>query len=578
MRLLSTKKLQFEEFTDDKIPKYAILSHRWEKEEPSYRDIQNVITQRYTRGPGEEPLRNKTNNHKIYEFRLVALQNGYDWVWIDTCCIDKSSSAELQESINSMYKWYMKSDVCYAYLSDVSISTENARHKGLTSSRPWIKSFQDSEWFTRGWTLQEMLAPGNLVFFDKHWDRCGNRVELQGAIQAATSINATTLINASHENVAYLRSIRSGRLFSWAAHRKTSRHEDRVYSLLGIFNINMPLLYGEADRAFYRLQTEIIKEYEDVSILAWNYTEADNGFAPNGLAKSPSQFQDYQNLIGKDSYKVPYVAFSPRIIARGLQASLKIMNDPYEKRLGYAVLAYERNKRSLVFPVLFCSSTFVRIPIQNECVRFSDPVWIPSRFLDTAKTKPICFIRHVEATHLFEPGDGISLGSTVWRDYTTTLTYPTQAQVGRRHFPAMLGRFSTTPENTNKDYTFVIELAARSDTKRRYVVIVDYRSNGTGIENDMTVVVIRRRWPIQLTYAMELVKRWQAGHKFDSCTLPDKYGNGISTREIVSISHFTSLWVDKEPNSFSKSSLCLRKETRVRVLGRVRAGPSIKKS
>ncbi|CAJ0551490.1 Ff.00g114200.m01.CDS01 [Fusarium sp. VM40] len=578
MRLLSTKKLQFKEFPDDEIPKYAILSHRWEKEELSYRDIQSEITQRDTRGPSEGPLRNKRTNHKIHEFRLMALQNGYEWVWIDTCCIDKSSSAELQESINSMYKWYRESDVCYAYLSDVSTSTENARHKGSTSSKPWIKSFQDSDWFTRGWTLQEMLAPGILVFFDKNWDRCGNRVELQDAIQVATGINATILIKASSKDIAYLRPIRSGRVFSWAANRRTSRQEDRAYSLLGIFNINMPMLYGETDRAFYRLQTEIIEEYEDISMLAWNYTEADNGFAPNGLAKSPSQFQNYQNLIGKDIDRVPYVAFSPRIIARGLQASLKIMNDPYEKRLGYAVLAYERNKKSLVLPVLFCCLTFVRTPIQNECVRFSDPVWIPSRFVDTARPKPICFVRHVETTHLYEPGDGISLGSAVWRDYTTTLTYPTQAQVGSRHFPAVFGRFSTTPDNTEKDYTFVIELAARSDAKRRYVVIVDYRSNGTSIANDMTATVIRCRWPIKLTYAMELVNRRQAGHKFDSCTLLDKYGNAISTREIVCISHFTSLWDKKGLDRLPRSNLPPRNNTEVHVLGCVRRGPFIGKS
>ncbi|KAG5656891.1 hypothetical protein KAF25_011060 [Fusarium avenaceum] len=578
MRLLSTKKLQFKEFPDDETPKYAILSHRWEKEELSYQDIQNEITSRDTHGPSGGSLRNKRTNHKIHEFRLMALQNGYEWVWIDTCCIDKSSSAELQESINSMYKWYMESDVCYAYLSDVSTSTENARHKRSTSSKPWIKSFQDSGWFTRGWTLQEMLAPGNLVFFDKNWDRCGNRVELRDAIQVATGINATILTKASFKDIAYLRPIRSGKIFSWAANRRTSRHEDRAYSLLGIFNINMPMLYGETDRAFYRLQTEIIKEYEDISMLAWNYTEADNGFAPNGLAKTPSQFQNYQSLIGKGIDRVPYVAFSPRIIARGLQASLKIMNDPYEKRLGYAVLAYERNRRSLVLPVLFCCLTFVRTPIQNECVRFSDPVWVPSRFVDTARSKPICFIRHVETAHLYEPGDGISLGSAVWRDYTTILTYPTQAQAGRRHFPAVFGRFSTTPDNTEKDYTFVIELAARSDAKRRYVVIVDYRSDGTSIANDMTATVIRRRWPIQLTYAMKLVKRRQAGHKFDSCKLPDKYGNGIPTREIVLVSHFTSLWDKKDFDRLLRSNLRSRNNTEVHVLGCVKRGPFIGKS
>ncbi|EXK75585.1 hypothetical protein FOQG_19648 [Fusarium oxysporum f. sp. raphani 54005] len=255
---------------------------------------------------------------------------------------------------------------------------------------------------------------------------CGNRVELQGAIQASTGIDGTSLIKASYRDGAYLMSIRRGRLFSWAASRQTTRCEDRAYSLLGIFVVNMPLLYGERDRAFYRLQEEIIKVNEDVSLLAWNCTEADDEFAPNGLAKSPSQSQKYQNLITQDSTRVPYVAFSPIMIARGLQATLKVRRDPYEKRLGYAVLVHEINRRSLVLPLLFYSMTFVRTPIQNECVRFPDPIYFPSRFVNEAKPEPICFICHIKATHLYEPGDGLSLGSAVWNNYTTTFTYPVQ--------------------------------------------------------------------------------------------------------------------------------------------------------
>ncbi|UZP36749.1 hypothetical protein NXS19_004565, partial [Fusarium pseudograminearum] len=249
----------------------------------------------------------------------------------------------------------------------------------------------------------------DLILFDKDWNMCGDRVELQDAIQAATGIDSTSLIKASHKDGTYLRFIRLGSLFSWAANRQTTRYEDQAYSLLGIFDVNMPLLYGEIDKAFYRLQEEIIKVNEDVSMLAWNYTEADDGFAPNGLAKSPSQFQNYQNLATKDNTRVPYIAFSPRMIARGLQATLKIRSDPFENRFGYTVLTQERNWRSLVLPILFCSLTFVRTPIQNECVRFSDPFWVPSRFIDEAKSRSICFIRHVEATHLYGPGDGLSL-------------------------------------------------------------------------------------------------------------------------------------------------------------------------
>ncbi|KAF4332166.1 het-domain protein [Fusarium beomiforme] len=570
MRLLLAKDLHFKEFPSDKIPKYAILSHRWEVEEPSYWDMKTRIAQRDTDVSGTGPRWNEGIYRKIYEFGLMASQAGYEYIWVDTCCIDKSSSAELQESINSMYRWYMESDVCYAYLSDVSISTDRARQKRRSAaSKPWTESFQNSKWFTRGWTLQELLAPRELIFFDKDWNMCGNRVELQGAIQAATGIDAASLIKASYRDGAYLKSIRLGRLFSWAANRQTTRCEDRAYSLLGIFDVNMPLLYGERDRAFYRLQEEIIKVNEDVSLLAWNCTEADDRFAPNGLAKSPSQFQNYQNLTTQDSTRIPYVTFSPRMIPRGLQATLKIRRDPYETSLVYAVLVHGINRRSLVLPILFCSLTFVRTPIQNECVRFSDPIYVPSRFVNEAKPEPICFIRHIEATHLYEPGDGFSLCSAVWKNYTTTFTYPVQTQAGRRHFPALLGRFPKTPEQRGKNYNFIVELAARTDSKRRYVIIVDYWASGATIINNMTITVVRPRWHINLAYAMELVRRRQAGLKFKSHKLPDAYGNTIPTGEIVYISHFASLWVSEAQNNLDKAMSQPRQGREVRVIGRV---------
>ncbi|EXM13845.1 hypothetical protein V3481_012886 [Fusarium oxysporum f. sp. vasinfectum] len=576
MRLLSAEDLQFEEFFGREIPKYAILSHRWEKDEPSYADMKIKIMQRKAWRTGQESPWASQIYQKIYQFSLVALQAGYKYIWVDTCCIDKSSSAELQESINSMYQWYMESGVCYAYLSDVSISTSpiNTRQRGSLSSRVWIESFQNSQWFTRGWTLQELLAPRDLVFFDKDWNRCGNRVELQVAIQAATGIDAASLINASLKDGTFLRSIRIGRIFSWAASRQTTRREDRAYSLLGLFNINMPLLYGEKDRAFYRLQEEIIKEGEDASLLAWAYTEADDGFAPNGLAKSPSQFHKYLNLITKDLSRVPYVAFSPRIIARGLQATLSIRMDPYEKRLGYAVLAHGINRRSLVLPVLFCSLTLVRTLVQNECVRFSDPVLVPSRFVSKAKPRSICFVRHVEATRLYESGHGLSLGSAVWKSYTTTFTYPVQTQAGRRHFPALFGRFAVLSEQREKDHTFIVELTARTNPRRIYAVIVNYRSCGTHIAADMTVKVVRCKWHINLAYATNLAQRRD---NRESCKLPDQYGDAISTAEIISISHATSLWVSEAENDLDKAISRPRKDVEVRTLGIVKEGSFLRR-
>ena len=160
MRLLHTTELRFEEFYDDQIPRYAILSHRWGPDEVSYQDF---LAGRKMDGAGYK---------KILQACQIAAAGGYQvrsdprllstpsvWIWIDTCCIDKASSAELSEAINSMYHWYGKSQVCYVLLHDVTVSDE------------WLKTkseFVRSEWFDRGWTLQELLAPWRVVFLDKN--------------------------------------------------------------------------------------------------------------------------------------------------------------------------------------------------------------------------------------------------------------------------------------------------------------------------------------------------------------------------------------------------------------------------
>src|SRR5438045_93423 len=147
MRLINSTTHELEEFSGD-IPEYAILSHTWEKKELSFQDIQG------------------RNAKQMVEFAKVeaccslAKLDGFDYVWIDTCCIDKTSSSELSEAINSMYQWYKGAQVCYAYLADVPSGED------LHSTD---SSFAKSRWFTRGWTLQELIAPSSLVFYGKGW-------------------------------------------------------------------------------------------------------------------------------------------------------------------------------------------------------------------------------------------------------------------------------------------------------------------------------------------------------------------------------------------------------------------------
>ncbi|KAF2651895.1 HET-domain-containing protein [Lophiostoma macrostomum CBS 122681] len=240
MYLLHTKRLELQQFFDDQIPPYAILSHTWGKEEPRLQDMHN------------DNIKRLHGYKKIEHAAKQAAQDGLEFVWIDTICIDKTSSAELSEAINSMFRWYAQSRVCYAYLEDVERSA----------------NFTESRWFTRGFTLQELLAPKQLVFYNKRWDWLGEKTTeyLVPKICMACGI----FIEDQH----VLTDFQPGKWsvatrMSWASTRQTTRREDIAYCLLGIFNINMPLLYGEGDRAFFRLQEEIMRVSDDRSLFAW---------------------------------------------------------------------------------------------------------------------------------------------------------------------------------------------------------------------------------------------------------------------------------------------------------------------
>ncbi|KAK3316353.1 hypothetical protein B0H66DRAFT_583058 [Apodospora peruviana] len=248
MRLINTTTRRLEEFNSYTLESLeygcAILSNTWTDQEVSFQEFTSA----------DCPV-DRDGYAKICESCEVASSGALplSHIWVDTCCIDKSSSAELSESINSMFEWYRKSAICYAYLADVSAN--------------------DSKWFTRGWTLQELLAPCDVWFYSKEWKLLGTRMELAEEIARITSINGK-LIRGGLANYRVkmenpLQSFSVARRISWASGRETTRVEDLAYCLMGIFNINMPLLYGEGRRAFQRLLEEIIKTCNDQSILAW---------------------------------------------------------------------------------------------------------------------------------------------------------------------------------------------------------------------------------------------------------------------------------------------------------------------
>ncbi|KAL8895365.1 MAG: hypothetical protein Q9192_003680 [Flavoplaca navasiana] len=209
----------------------------------------------------------------------LALRDGYDYVWVDTCCINKESSAELSEAINSMFRWYKRAAICYAYLSDVDINNVNE-----TSVE---HQFQQSQWFTRGWTLQELLAPDDVVFCDCNWLPLGTKQTLSKIIRKRTRIHEQAL----HGKPLATYSI--AQRMSWASHRITTRPEDIAYCLLGIFDVNMPMLYGEGTKAFLRLEGEIIGQSDEHSIFAWLIDDREQ---TGLLAESPNAFASCQNV------------------------------------------------------------------------------------------------------------------------------------------------------------------------------------------------------------------------------------------------------------------------------------------
>jgi len=286
MRLIHTFSLEIEHFAGDKRPKYAILSHMWGEEEASFQGW-NARSAAALKQKGYQ---------KIVSACELAREDGYTYIWVDTNCIDKSSSSELTEAINSMFEWYTLADICYAYLSDVDT------YKPLTGTR----DVRRSRWFRRGWTLQELLAPRRVNFYAADWSPLGTRTKLARHISAATGIDLKHLhaderreeATSSRTNNEWIghrhRSLYKASVaerMGWLARRETTRIEDMAYCALGIFGINMPLIYGEGPRAFFRLQEEILRVSADQSLFCWSWGDSRDSRPGRGiLSPRPQAF------------------------------------------------------------------------------------------------------------------------------------------------------------------------------------------------------------------------------------------------------------------------------------------------
>ena len=324
MWLIDTTTLELEFFTAPNVPQYAILSHTWGHvrgdKEVSFQDFKDL-----------KKAKTMSGFSKIAKTCQLARESGIEYAWIDTCCIDKSSSAELSESINSMYSWYRQSKICYAYISDwpphsewadlSPVDKDSTDHKrpavilensdraecfdsrAKFAKRPGGASFSSGSntsiplrWFTRGWTLQELIAPTVIEFYDQVWNFKGSKSDSVVAENLSRITGITTYI-LEDGSFGRLRGTSLGQRMSWAAYRETSRTEDTAYCLLGIFQVNMPMLYGEGDRAFLRLQEEIIKSTTDLSLFAWTQHDQDGQQYRGIFSCHPREFAGLRDCL-----------------------------------------------------------------------------------------------------------------------------------------------------------------------------------------------------------------------------------------------------------------------------------------
>jgi hypothetical protein len=329
MRVLRVKDLKFVDVPDVTKCSYAILSHVWDEEEIEFRDVHRCSQ--------DKPLTMPKKEKAISKFegcRSQARKDEIPYFWIDTCCIDKPNHSELNEAINSMYYWYKHAKVCYAYLSDV----------------PKDGRISESKWFTRGWTLQELIAPTDVVFFDQNWGSMGRKLNMVADLSRITNIREEFLLGRKLEEASVAERM------SWASQRSTSKEEDLAYCLLGIFDVHMPLLYGEhLITAFRRLQLQILEMDDDTSIFAWQTDSLASGGKKSNdtfalLAPYPSCFKGSHNVKKVALPRVDgYVGGIRTPISfnnKGLHLSLPVLDK--RKRMRLAILGCEREGKSEV--------------------------------------------------------------------------------------------------------------------------------------------------------------------------------------------------------------------------------------
>jgi hypothetical protein len=417
MRLVNVTTLKLEEFFSQ-IPPYAILSHTWGAEEVTFDEVQSGVDT----GTGTA----QSGWRKIQLACRQAHEDGFLYVWCDTCCINKSSSAELSESINSMFRWYHQAVICYVYLEDIQD----------------IEQLADARWFTRGWTLQELIAPKRLNFYDSQWRAIGTREDLASEISLITRIDWEALHGT--ESLTYVRGASLAKRMAWAANRTTTREEDIAYCLIGLFDINMPLLYGEGGiKAFARLQEEIIKRGLDQSFLAWilptDWFEMQ--LLPTDLdffAGHPRCFEGCENVLITGDDVAPF-----SLNNKGLQIRLPIYQekvasrsthyiavlacyseDSNMKRIGIVLRAIERNGNHFIYTYsgshrVVSNAEFQTARLQDCCI-----LRVSARM-----NRHLLWVRNPVRTPIRNP----ALGFWLWKPETLYLDTSSSVYEWKRH-------------------------------------------------------------------------------------------------------------------------------------------------
>ncbi|KAK4495434.1 hypothetical protein PRZ48_013765 [Zasmidium cellare] len=326
MRLVNIHTLKLQEFVEGSIPPYAILSHRWTDEELTFKELAK-----------DRADKDKKGYRKLLGACQISAGYGVDYIWCDTCCIDKRSSAELSESINSMFAWYQKAKVCLAYLEDVHLGPD------------LDEELSRSVWFTRSWTLQELLAPGFLEFYDHDWVYFGSRSDHVASLSRISGIDRDVLIGTRP-----LHGCSVCKRMSWAADRHATRSEDIAYSLMGIFNVNMPLLYGEGSKAFERLQEEILRRSSDKTILSWGHSNEDIRL----LARCPADFRALRGLVIDPDMKLCRLGVSnvglevyAKIMRWGLGTYGIVVGEEKEDEVYHVILARKMHREDNLYKI-----------------------------------------------------------------------------------------------------------------------------------------------------------------------------------------------------------------------------------